>query len=278
MIDRKIVIDNLLGYTPKSIVLSKLEQADKTNATYSIHPREYPMFEMNNIPVPVDDGNVIYSYNELGFRCDTFDNNENKILLIGCSEGEGLGDTLDKSWPKQVFDSIKNLYNAEKFYNISVDNFGYQKIISNCMAWINHYGNPKAIVLLFPEITRTVSWDTTNKDYTVKWSNGGNIETDEEIQHLMDSMINFIGLMHVFEKLCETNDIDLYWSTWSSNENLIFTELNIFNNFIRFDYGIYNNSPLRDEQIKRDGHQGNYHHSIWSSNLSTEIRKKVLTK
>jgi hypothetical protein len=272
--DRRKIIDSLLSSWAKTIVDETMQSANNPNAEYSIHPKEYDMFEMNNITVPLDSGEIIYRYNNEGFRSDNI-SDENKILFLGCSEGEGLGGTLDQSWPKQVFDSIKHLYGAEKFYNLSVDNFGYQKILANCFAYIEKYGNPQAIVILFPETSRTVSWDPERSEYTVKWSNTNNIETKEEESHIMDSLINFIQSMHMFEHFCKTNNIDLFWSVWDWNQNLILTELKVFNNFITIDYGIYVRTPLVEKIIKRDGHQGEYHHQTWSSNISRHIIEKV---
>lgn len=276
MVKDEDIYSKLVEGQGQSIVFKKLEPANQPNATYTMHPKEFDMFKMNNIPIPEDDGTITYEYNSDGFRSDDFSHAENKMLFIGCSEGEGCGAPLASVWTNQVFNNTKHLYNAEKFYNISVDNFGYQKIFSNTLSYIHKYGKPEVIVMLFPDIARTISWNSKGGTFTVEWTNPNVLNSKSSVKHFMDSLMNFIGEMHLFEEYCKEANIKLFWSIWSSKENKIFEQLSVFKNFIPFDYSIYSNSDLVNKQIRRDGHQGEYQHTTWATNISAYIIKSEL--
>jgi hypothetical protein len=273
MITAEEIIKNLLTSTATAIVNKTIESTPYKNKQFTMHPKEFEMFDMNKIPIPEDDLSISYHYNSDGFRCEDLSLDEDFVLFSGCSEGEGIGANLDTTWTKIVFNEIKDLLNVNRFYNLSVDNFGYQKIISNSLSFLTKTHKPSAVIILFPEISRTVSWDKIKPEYTVEWTNINHISNNSDFKHIMDSFVNFIGLMHVFEAYCDSNDIKLFWSTWSQTENNVIRDINVFKNFVPFDYSIYKNTDLERKQTRRDGHQGEYHHRLWATNIQKSIRE-----
>lgn len=278
MISKEKILQNLLNQHCINIVKNSIESSNYFNENFSMHPKEFDMFKMNNIQIPEDDLSINYKYNEQGFRSDSLNEGSSSILFVGCSEGEGIGSSLETLWSRIVFHKIKDLFDADKFLNLSVDNFGYQKIISNCISYINNYELPKAIVILFPDLTRTVTWDIDNHGYTVEWTNIYDVKEEIQVKHIMDNLMYFIGQMHLFEEYCKAKNIPLFWSTWSNLENSVIEELGVFDFFIPFDYTIYKNTELEKHQIRRDGHQGEYYHNTWATNIYNYIINSMESK
>lgn len=275
MVNSESLKRSLLFSESSSIVKCELQPANIPGEQYTMHPKEFAMFEMNNIPIPEDDLSISYNYNSSGFRSDDFDPSENRVVFAGCSEGEGLGGKLETTWPRIVFDQLNDIFKTDRYYNLSVDNFGYQKIISNCLAYIDKYGAPKYLVVLFPDIARTVSWHTGIKTYSVEWTNPNELGSDLNMKRFMDALIGFIGYMHMFERYCQDKGTQLVWSTWSHLENGLISDLAVFNNFVTFDYSIVTDPELRTKMVKRDGHQGEYQHMTWAINIINYIRQSV---
>ena len=194
------------------------------------------------------------------------DINKTKVVFAGCSEGTGLGGNINQSWPGIVYDNIKDSMNLDGFYNISVDNFGFQKIIMNCLSYVKEYGSPDIFIVLFPDVPRVTKW--LNDGYTVDWHNPYLLDVPENLESFMNSLVEFISHVHLFEEYCKAKDIKLVWSIWSNKENEIFKTIKIFKNFVEFDYSIaLNELNVINKITKRDGHQGEYAHTIWAKNF-----------
>jgi hypothetical protein len=273
--DKDSIVKAILNTNSNSLFFSDLEGSEHHNATFAIHPKEFPMFKMNNIPVPEDDGSVSYHYNSLGFRSDDFvkktDSKKNRFVFAGCSEGEGIGGNIEDSWTGMTYNAIKDELSLDGFYNLSIDNFGFQKIIMNCLLYVKEFGKPDAFVVLFPDVARVFKWLDSENSYTIEWKDLNHLEIKENRKLYMDSMVDFILYINMFEEYCRTNQIKLFWSTWSRLENSVLSELNFSKNFIEFNYHPDFFEYKQNEVIKRDGHQGLNAHKVWSTNLINAI-------
>jgi len=240
-----------------------------------MHPKEFSMFKMNGIKTPEDDLSIFYNYNNEGYRSDNFnDDIKAKVVFAGCSEGEGIGSSLESTWPGIIYNKIKNDLNLNGFYNISFDNAGFQKIFMNCMSYIKKYNAPEMFIILFPDLPRVIEWKDEHKKYYVEWYNPNQIDNSVNRTYYMNAIINFISHMHMFESYCKTNNIKLVWSIWNQLDNEIFGQLDIFANFVKFDYNLLENDiVLKQKQIRRDGHQGEYKHNIWAKNILNYMEK-----
>ncbi len=273
--DKDFIVDAIINTNSNSVIFSGLEGSEYRDCVFGIHPKEFPMFEMNNIPVPEDDGSVSYKYNSRGFRSDEFlkktDFTKNRFVFAGCSEGEGIGGNVGDSWPGITYEAIKEKLNLDGFYNLSIDNFGFQKIIMNCLLYVKEFGKPDAFIVLFPDVSRVFKWLDSEKSYTIDWKDSNHLKIKDNRQLLMDSLIDFILYINMFEEYCRTNQIKLFWSTWSMLENSVLSELDMYNNFIEFNYSPESFNWKDNESIKRDGHQGLNAHKVWAINIINAI-------
>jgi hypothetical protein len=273
--DKDSIIDAIKNTNSSSVIFSGLEGSEYSNSVFGIHPREFPMFEMNNIPIPEDDGSVSYKYNSRGFRSDEFskktDPEKNRFVFAGCSEGEGIGGNLADSWTGMTYELIKEKLNLDGFYNLSIDNFGFQKIIMNCLLYVKEFGKPDAFVVLFPDVARVFKWLDNQNSYTIEWKDLNHLEIKDNRKLFMDSIIDFMLYINIFEEYCRINNIKLFWSTWSRLENSVLSELDLYKDFIKFNYDPESFVYKNDEVIKRDGHQGLNAHKVWAINLTNAI-------
>jgi len=236
--------------------------------TFTVHPRELDLFAMANIDF-VNDKTVVYKYNKHGFRSDNFTQAvSSTIVFAGCSEGEGIGGNIEDSWPRIVYDNLNINNSLDGFFNLSCDNFGYHKIINNCIYYINNYGKPGSIVMLLPDISRSYIWNSESKEYVQDWINTKRKMSEKEEDRLMSHLVNFIPTMLLFEQYCKSNNIKLYWSTICDHDLEIFKSINIFNNFINMNYDKY---PILSDFEKRDGHNGRGYHLSWANNFLDRI-------
>lgn len=278
--DDKFIVDKIKSIINNNYLFDKLEHFIEPNAFFTMHPKEIPMFEMMQIE-PIDDLSIKYSYNNEGFRSDNFikDHSGKHVLFAGCSEGEGIAADLDTVWNKIVYDHLNSDNEYSGFFNVSIDNFGFHKIIFNVINYINKYGKPDELIILFPEVCRVNEWMTNENTYMQNWANSFNLVTDIEKKKFMDALINFIPFMKLFESYCKDNNIKLLWSTWSSLEGRVYSELSTFKNFFEINYSVdtvFNstNKPDQNKQIRRDGHQGEYYHKIWAQNFINRMNNE----
>lgn len=245
------------------------------------------------------DERITYSYNSLGFRSDEFtkDHDGDHVLFSGCSETEGVGGNLDACWSYMTYCNLSKENNLSGFFNLSRYAWGYDIIIQNIMCYINEYGKPKKIFILFPNLGRFYAWDgnsegsedfvhrghmpNSSKKNSQKFSWKRKINAEEQ----RSQFIVFTMTVKLFEEYCKTNDIDLYWSTWDMEDSLNYSSINIFKNFQHMpsvqDF-IKNISDdflkeirTRDDwQTKRDGHCGYVFHKQWSEHFINRLETK----
>ncbi len=90
---------------------------------------------------------INYSYNQYGHRCNNISElQDDYILFLGCSHSEGIGLTLEDTYPYLVAKSLKKTY-----YNLSVAGSGSDVACHNLMMFLSLMKNkkPKYIVFQF---------------------------------------------------------------------------------------------------------------------------------
>ena len=88
------------------------------------------------------------------------------------------------------------------------------------------------------------------------------------------NFVNFLINWKTFNELCKTNNIKLFFSTWSNTdiENLL--KINIFSNLVNVNPGkdgvekmtvdyYKDHEPKSNDVFKRDGHSGRIFHNFW---------------
>ena len=122
------------------------------------------------------DCEITYSFNEYGFRCDTFDH-KCEILFNGCSMVEGIGLPLEQTWAKQVADHLNIPY-----HSIAISGSDWQYATQRTVAWVPKL-KPKILMIKEPPACRLSWWTDENE----------NISFDIEDPEIMRDYIDLIA-------------------------------------------------------------------------------------
>lgn len=193
----------------------------------------------------VNEGYFNYRINENGFRSKSFkefNNAKTNILFAGCSISEGVGLPEELSWPNKLVnlmqESNKNL--DIDFYNLSVNGSGIFLSIKNIFTFIKTVGKPDYIFILFPQMTRSLSWKLPAGFQNVHYENP-EVRTDESVKSYRDSYIHENSLMmnmtmiNILEYICSILEIKLLWSTWRIEDVEIYKDTDS-NNFFELNH------------------------------------------
>ncbi len=233
------------------------------------------------------DNSVKYLYNSMGFRCDEFkkEHSETHILFSGCSETEGVGDNIENNWSYLLFNKINQKIKTTGYFNLGKSSSGFNRIINDVIVYMQKYGKPDIIFILFPNIARWTEWvsnDVGYKSIGVAPNNNKKEKVDIDttsIKQQRDLILQFILLIRLLELYCKDNHIKLYWSSWDVAEENNYNNLqsiNSFNRFVNFNLELFINKILKEtvEQekiikeknyiLRRDGHLGQVFHNHFS--------------
>ena len=98
--------------------------------------------------------NVVYTYNDLGYRTIDFNSIDSDfVLCFGCSYTEGVGVTDSETWPAMLEKLIET-----QTINLGMGGSSMDIQLINATQWIkNKMPLPRAVVLQIPEVTRTAN-------------------------------------------------------------------------------------------------------------------------
>ena len=252
------------------------------------------------IEIAEDDGTVEYSLNQEYFRCDNFtkDHSSTHILFAGCSQTEGVGAPLETVWSKVLLSTISP---DSGFYTIAKSGFGWQKVISNFMIYVEKYGAPEYLFVLLPNLGRFFQWDPVDKRYIYvqRYPNGGEVSTEQEDEEKVPdflfiekpltldehrkAFVDFSIGWKLFEKYCESIGTKMLWASWDYVENANYRLANISKNYIDLsgkdllDF-IRDNRPNgkmgKYDLSRRDGHAGILINEYWANAFAKEIKNR----
>lgn len=246
----------------------------------------------------VDDGTIKYSYNNEWFRSDDFTANHPEkyhVLFAGCSETEGIASPLEEVWSKMLHkDLVDRSIDVGGFYSIARAGYGWQKIITNFMIYVEKYGFPTHLFVLLPNLGRLYSWkkDDSAWFYTQKFPFKGPVSSREETffnsntnpEEHKQFFIDFSVSWQLFEKYCKSNGVELLCSTWDypEGENLErFHHLKSF--FLIKEEGEIEDFTaslrpdgklLKGDLRRRDGHSGKIYHQYWLQKFQDEMSRR----
>jgi hypothetical protein len=249
----------------------------------------------------VDDGSIIYNYNNEWFRSDDFTTQHPQkyhVLFAGCSETEGVGGNVETIWTKMLHESLKKKYAIDGFYSIAKAGFGWQKIITNFMIYVKKYGPPTHLFILMPNIDRMFEWiegkSTWIYSQKLPFSFGksenknDNDRIPSEAEH-MKMFVDFTVSWKLFEEYCKGLGTRLLWTTWDSEEdpNFLFFkqhesffEISEIRGKVSFENFLKTKKPdgkiKKDDLVRRDGHSGNLFHMFWKESFEKEIEARGL--
>ena len=104
---------------------------------------------------------VVYKFNNYGFRCDDFSSAElypYRIVFTGCSYTEGIGLPLEQTWPK-IFHSklCSELGYQMPYWNLAAAASSTDHILRHQHCY-NELLKPQIVVCLLPYLKRRERW------------------------------------------------------------------------------------------------------------------------
>lgn len=276
----------------ESLFFNNLEKIERAESERFVHRAE------NIIKKDQTNKDVEYLYNSFGFRSDEFkkDHEKEHILFAGCSETEGVGGNLDSAWSHMLYSKILKEVELSGFFNIGRAGWGYDRIISNIMSYIDSYGKPDKIFILFPNIGRFYNWEIDQSKYLEVFGYASSIppEVSEEERKTYPEtkkdlspvdhrklFISFTMILKTFEEYCSSSGIELFWSTWNNYDSKNLEKVNTFKRYIpmdctdfykeKEDYLLKISKERKDWGSKRDGHAGYLLHLSWCEKFYSQI-------
>jgi len=209
----------------------------------------------HNASGTVVDVKTEYITNNFGFR-DSFWEGPSDILAVGCSNTYGIGVPKNGTWP-----SILGKFLDKDIRNLSLPGISIQELVFQVFEYCKRFENPKTIICLFPDPFRMVV--PTIKDFLVVSNDNpkNGIETVQlnnknEVKEYMKKPYNYndflikefalffsIKAIHMLEQYCNSNNIELIWSSWDHSINHVFSKIQDlpFNNFYADNFFGYDN-------------------------------------
>jgi hypothetical protein len=173
--------------------------------------------------------------NSLGYRGPEFSSN-NDLVVAGCSHSYGVGIPEEYTWGSLVANHLGRPYSNLSYWGKSTS-----WIITNLMAYMQGYGNPKTLLCLFPDFYRLrlpvneeiLTADKNEHDggiaaktgiYDAYLHNKGDLSARPKYskapyvaEDVLPLELPFYLAMQSIKMLtwyCRSNDIELLWSTW----------------------------------------------------------------
>ena len=100
--------------------------------------------------------NITYKRNSLGHRCKDVSeiDFDNYILTAGCSQTEGIGLELEKTYTHLLAEKLNCDY-----YNLGIGGTGIDIMRHNITVWLNTYKKPKLLIVQWPVHMRFCRFD-----------------------------------------------------------------------------------------------------------------------
>lgn len=301
-----VVTKNILGYYDYEYIsnINYLENLKDNKRIGQFTPFANDLFknfnQSNKKPTSpggmVDDFNNYY-INELGVRGVL--NYDSEILSAGCSVTFGCGVPEEGTWPHILSNNIN-----KPVVNLSFPGRSIESISNNIIKYCVKYKMPKKIFCFFPGLFRT--WfvadenfysskkqkDYLNSDGLYLKSINPQIwfdkkenemfmikrQRDEDHINSLDNemevtlsphqlILNSVNVISVLELFCLSHNIDLYWTTWDYNSDIIMQKLNKIPDFKLKKYVKFVDDEANNESI--------YYKLDCRSNHSSELKNHI---
>jgi hypothetical protein len=165
---------------------------------------------------------------------------QTNFLFSGCSHtfGEGLPEKY--LWPTLFMDKVKN--DNTNFYNIGAMGGSTRLIVKNVLSFIRVYGSPDFIFLMMPDLHRDLQFHPeTNKMINcfphTMWLTSKEHKVQQKFTMNYSpeyTIFTNTEYLRMLEDICSAKKIKLLWSTWSSESDSVYSQLN-FKNYVNKD-------------------------------------------
>lgn len=183
---------------------------------------------------------VFYHLNNYGFRSDDFkkEHSSDNFLFAGCSQTFALGLPTELGWAYKV----NSIIGGSKLINISGVSLSIDIIISNVINYIETFGNPKAILILFPDNYRVSN--IVDKTIMSKWLDPEQYKHSEESrQSINNAFLSYCILLKSLESICESKNVTLAYSSWQKETSILLSKL-AHSGYLKYSFNIYDNHDL----------------------------------
>ena len=206
--------------------------------------------EKSNYP----DESIMYCFNNESYRCDNFnlEKTNNNFLFSGCSVTFGSALPYNSTWAYQLNKDL----GGDQFYNLGLSASSQKAIIYDIYNYIRKYGKPKAVFILFPDMSRVIGFKEGLSSIEINTrllnevsNNSKNFFTDDLLY------FDFYNSICALEDYLESIKIPFLWGTWHQetedvlnlisknfkNYIKIYTNQNAFKNFNNNKNSEFNN-------------------------------------
>lgn len=189
-----------------------------------------------------------YELNSFGYRSQEF--KQVPLITAGCSVTFGVGLPNEMVWPSLVSSKL-NL----DFVNLSIPGWSAQAIVDNLFKYFYKYGNPKTLIVMFPDFFRLTYVSDINYAVLPNHLDGESMVKISDCQLLdtsvdgrpkyskaphkiLDFIVPEYGILLTFKAInslisyCKSANIKFVWTTWDFK----------LDNLIRFASGKINKS------------------------------------
>lgn len=248
------------------------------------------------------DPNLTYKLNNYTYRSDDFDKEQssNNMLYSGCSFTFGIGVPYKSIWANMLNDS----FGYDKFYNLGISGGSFESIIYDVYTYIEKFGPPKGIVILFPPPIRMMALQVDNKKLKILPFRVIHMKDKEEKKYYKENKdlfdydlwtIKFYKMVRTLEMFLESLGVPFMWGCWDLYVNKMMNSATGLKNYIdiygpdkdqivsdmvdgKIDYSGYVNKYWENA---RDSHPSVHQHFIyykvfekaWNDKFGVEHRK-----
>jgi hypothetical protein len=225
-------------------------------------------------PNPYTETAITYTYNECGFRSDSFElDSELSVVFLGCSISEGIGLPLNEVWCHLAVEKLRAATGKNiAYWNLSMAGCGLDTCVRAYYAYAEQL-KPQYVFALFPGYRREFYFNNN-------W-NLAHLRGKDNIFEQNPILLNYETIQYETEKnlamlnlLLEKHNTKLIWDTW---DDLVLDKLNIpFTNACRIKK--YNDILKKNYISKaRDGsHPGKNFHSEFGNAMFDQWLNKSL--
>ena len=186
--------------------------------------------EKNNYP----DENIKYSFNNESYRCDNFnlEKTNNNFLFSGCSYTFGSGLPYNSTWAYQLNKDLS----GDQFYNLGLNANSQKSIIYDVYNYIRKYGKPKAVFILFPDISRVIGFVDSLSSIEVKTRLLNEEYPNESSRFFTQDLLyfDFYNSICALEDYLKSINVPFLWGTWhQETEKVLNLVSKNFNNYVK---------------------------------------------
>ena len=208
---------------------------------------DYTINNFKQFPGSYIENGILYEYNSDGHRCDEFTkvHDGKHVLFAGCSETFGVSSTAETTWPYFLHQKINEKEKTSGFFRLGYPGGGFQLILKGVMNYINLYGKPDELFILFPHLERRVEFDDNVFKNIVHAPLNSPKEIDDRYRYSIEEYAMWIFEMKermiTFEEYCSSNNIKLYWSFFMNGISSICENISEFINYVSMqdDYNMH---------------------------------------